>query len=518
VATLQHDLLAQGMQLRQTHISQVFLSETRAYKVKKAVALGFLDFSTLAQRRHFCEAEVELNRRLAPNVYRGVVAITRDADGVHRIAAIGETRETGETVEWAVEMQRLPDRDAADRRLAEGRLDRSHMRLLAERIADFHANARCDAETAQFGTAEAIAANVRENFAQTRTSAPKHLAATELAAIERFQLEFVHAQRQLLSARVAAQRVRDGHGDLRLEHCYLSDAGNLQIIDCIEFSPRFRYADVCADVAFLAMDLTFHGRHDLSEAFLADYARASGDYDAYALVDFYESYRAYVRAKVSGMLEEDTKVEPALRVRAGADARKYFLLAEASARPALEAPALYAVGGLLGSGKSTVAERLADIVHAPIVDADRTRKRLFGVAPTTPLHDPAFVGHYSDEATARVYGELLRTAEVILRSGRSVVLDATFAERGRRGAVLDLARRAGVPFRFFECSAPPGLCRQRLAERARTAGVSDGRVEIFDAFAARFEPADELPADVRVRFETTRSLDELDAALRAAVG
>ena len=201
----------------------------------------------------------------------------------------------------------MPDRDAASQRLAEGRLERAHVRQLAEQLARFHDKARCDAQTASFGTRRAILENVCENFAQTRRSAAEHLDDRTLAALERWQLEFVRTHDALFAARIAAGRVRDGHGDLRLEHCYLSDDGAVRILDCIEFNERFRYADVCADIAFLAMDLAFNGREDLSEALLADYARASGDYDAYALVDFYESYRAFVRAKVSGMLEDDAR-------------------------------------------------------------------------------------------------------------------------------------------------------------------------------------------------------------------
>jgi aminoglycoside phosphotransferase family enzyme len=309
LGTLRQDLLDQGMELRETHISLVFLSEDRVFKVKKPVALGFLDFSTLERRRAACEAEVALNRRLAPDVYCGVLPIARDAQGVHRIGA------RGEAVEYAVEMLRMPDRDDAGHRLAEGRLERAHVRKLAERLARFHAQARCDAHTASFGSAATILENVCENFAQTRQSAAAHLDRPTLTALERWQLEFVRTHGALFEARIEQGRVRDGHGDLRLEHCYLSDDGAVRILDCIEFNERFRYADVYADVAFLAMDLAFNGREDLSEALLADYARASGDYDGYALVDFYESYRAFVRAKVSGMLESDAGADAAVRAR-----------------------------------------------------------------------------------------------------------------------------------------------------------------------------------------------------------
>ncbi|MET0385831.1 MAG: kinase, partial [Polyangiales bacterium] len=212
MGNLTEDLLALGMTLRETHISRVFLADERVYKLKKPVQLGFLDFSTLAQRKHFCEVEVELNRRLADDVYLGVVPITREAGGVHRLG--GE----GEPVDYAVEMRRLSDANAADVRLREGQLSAADVTRIAERVAAFHAAARCDAETAQYGSAAAIETNVVENFEQTRESAQAFLAAPELAAIERWQRGFLQRERARFALRVTQGRIRDGHGDLRLEH------------------------------------------------------------------------------------------------------------------------------------------------------------------------------------------------------------------------------------------------------------------------------------------------------------
>jgi aminoglycoside phosphotransferase family enzyme/predicted kinase len=503
MATLESDLLQQGLQLRETHISRVFLGERDVYKVKKPVQLGFLDFSTLALRREFCEREVVLNRRLAPDVYVGVVPITCSPRGSHAIDG------SGPIVEWAVHMRRLPDADAANVRLRAGSLRREHVRMLAELLAQFHAAARSDAETARYGDPSAIEQNVRENFEQTRPDALTHLSTHEFDALARWQLSFLERRRDLLAARVKGGYVRDGHGDLRLEHCYLSQGqdGKVAIIDCIEFNERFRYGDVIADLAFLAMDLTWHEQHGLSEALLSDYARVSADYDAYALVDFYQSYRAMVRGKVSGMLERDTGVDPAARLRAGAEARKYFLLAEACTRDALQPAALIAVGGVIASGKSSLAEQLALSLECPVVDADHTRKHLAGVDRFAPLRDGAFEGNYSDAQTQAVYSELLRRAEVVLQSGRAVVLDASFRSRQQRTAAQALAQRLGLPFLFIECSAPVEVCRARLVERARARAVSDGRLEIFDAFRQSFEPVDELPDAQHIRIETTRPLE-----------
>jgi uncharacterized protein len=498
MSTLERDITERGFELRQTHISLVFLAEERVFKVKKPVDLGFVDYSTLDLRKRFCELEVELNRRLAPSVYLGVVPITRDASGRHQIGG------SGEAVEYAVEMKRLDDRDSAQARLAAGRLARSDIERIAQRLVEFHAAARCDESTAKYGTRAVIEHNVRENFEQTRDSAPNVLDRRELEAIERWQLGFIAEREALFEQRIAQGRVRDGHGDLRLEHCYLHGE-QVEIIDCIEFAERFRYGDVCADLAFLAMDLNWHERRDFSEALLAAYARSSGDYDLYAVVDFYQSYRAYVRGKVSSILEREARTEDE-RARASALARQYYLLAEACMREPLDRPQLIAVGGMIASGKSTVAQRIGELANAPVIQNDRVRKSLAGVQPLTALHDQAFHGNYAPAQTEAVYAELLRCADVVLRSGRSVVLDASFRTRAKRRAARELAAKHEVEFRFVETHAPDLVLRARLAEREKSPSVSDGRLEVFDAFRASYEPVEELPAFEHVRIDTTQPL------------
>lgn len=497
MGTLKDDLVATRRELRETHISWVFLDDERALKVKKPVALGFLDFSTLRARRAACEAELSLNRRLAPDVYRRLVPVTCDATGRH--ALDGE----GAVVDWAVEMRRLSDGDAADARLAAGTLVRADIARIAEHVAGFHAAARADADTARFGEPAAIRHNVVENFAQTRESATRYLDPASLAEIERAQLGFLDRHEGLFERRVRTGRVREGHGDLRLEHVYLDDAGHIEIIDCIEFNERFRHGDVCADVAFLSMDLTWHDAPSLSEAFLAAYVRASGDWDLYALVDFYASYRAFVRGKVSLFLADDAGAAPELRERAARDARKYFLLAQACEREPLSRPVLYAVAGLVASGKSTLADALADAVDAPVVSSDRTRKELAGVEPTQKLAGGTFTGAYTPAQTEKVYAELARRAGIVLDSGRSVIVDASFRSRALRDFVRTLARKRGVELRLVECRVPAEVARARLAERARGPSVSDAGIDAYEALTRRWEAIDELAPGEHMRVDTT---------------
>ncbi len=477
------DFLSRDFELRETHISWVFLGTDAVFKIKKPVSLDFLDFGTLEKRRQACEAEVRLNQRLTTGVYLGVVPVTRDADGRHQFDG------DGDVVEWAVRMRRLSDADRADHRLKDGTLTSSDLGAVAVTLATFHQAARVDAATMKFGTVNAIERNVRENFEQTRSAIGQWLSEEEAREIESTQLAFLETHSHLFEARCRAGHVRDGHGDLRLEHIYFDQpTGEIQILDCIEFNERFRYADVCADIAFLAMDLAWHGHPELSENFLAAYARATNDYDLYALVDFYESYRAYVRGKVATIVLANPQVPLPARQRLQHEARRYFMLALAAERRPLVPPQVIAVGGMIGAGKSTFADALAMQLACPVVDADRTRKHLLGAEPTQRLHDAAFSDAYSPEVTDRVYAEVLRRASVVVASGRSVILDASFRTVALRAKAKGLADQLGVPFLFAECVAPASVCRERLVRRARGESVSDGRVEIFEDFAARYQP------------------------------
>jgi aminoglycoside phosphotransferase family enzyme/predicted kinase/CBS domain-containing protein len=498
-----------AIELVETHISWVFLADDEVFKVKRPVNLGFVDFRSVEQRRAACEAEVRLNARLAPNVYRGVVAVRRDDEG--RCALFGQ----GPVVDWAVHMLRLPDAQRADILLERGLLTVGIVDAIARRIAVFHAVAHCDQSTARFATPEAVERNVAENFEQLQDRIDRYIAAPQAEAIARWQLAFVRGHDSLFRKRIAAGRARDGHGDLRLEHVYLPSSGEPTILDCIEFSDRFRFGDVCADVAFLSMDLAAHGRVDLAERLIATYARESGDFDLYPLVDFYESYRACVRGKIAALVADDGDVDVIARRRAEDDARRYLLLAlSAEGRP-LVPGALIAVGGIIASGKSTVAERASLDWGLPVIDADGTRKALLGLKATRPVREKAWEGAYDPAFTEQVYAEVLRRAEQVLISGRGVIIDASFRSRAAREAARELAGRYHVPFRFVECRADENASRARLAARARGSSVSDGRIEIFDAFRASFEPVEELPPDDHVLLDTTRSLDETIETLRA---
>ena len=305
----------------------------------------------------------------------------------------------------------------------------------------------------------------------------------------------------------------EGHGDLRLEHIYLDDEGGVRVLDCIEFNERFRFLDVCSDVAFLSMDLAYSGRGDLAEHFLAEYAQMSNDYDLYPLVGFYESYRAYVRGMVNAILAEDGDTPASVRERSADGARRNYLLALESlpaqnsrGRSAVP-PMVLAVGGIVASGKTTIAERAGSEMMAPVVSSDRTRKSLLGAGPTTSVNSVPWTDAYYAEVTEQVYEEVFRRARSVLQSKRPVVIDASFRSLAHREGARRSARAAGVPFLFVERRAPSDVCRERLQRRDQEPSVSDARAALLDDFAASWESVEELEPAEHLVLDTTGSIE-----------
>jgi predicted kinase len=277
------------------------------------------------------------------------------------------------------------------------------------------------------------------------------------------------------------------------------EGGSPIVIDAIEFNERLRIGDVAADVAFLAMELDARSRPDLAASFLAAIARESSDYDVYAVVDFYLSYRAWVRGKVASFVAADPSTETGKADRKAGEAARLFALARAYTEPRAAPGAVVAVGGLIGAGKSTLAQALARVVGSPVVDSDRTRKALAGVSPT----QPASAETYTDAFTRRTYDELFRRADVVLGSGRGVILDATFRSRGLRLRARELALRHGRAFRFVEAICDEETLRERLRARRKGPSVSDATEGLLEQIRRDFDPITELASAEHVSVDTT---------------
>jgi aminoglycoside phosphotransferase family enzyme len=310
------------IELAQTHISFVFLTRNFAYKVKKAVDLGFLDFTTLEKRRFFCEKELELNRRLCEGMYLEVVPINRS----NAIKIKGE----GETVEYAVKMKRMPQQRMMSRLLEENKVDDRLVGRIAKIIADFHSKAETNRRISEFGSLALIETNWKENFEQTEEFVGKTLSTEDFKLIHERISDFMKRNVPLFKKRMTEGRVRDCHGDIHSGNIFVTDG--IYIFDAIEFNERFRYSDVASDIAFLAMDLDFKERTDLSDFFVERYIKYSGDQELTKLLPFYKCYRAYVRGKVTSFKLKDPNVGREEKSAAIKEAKAYFKIASTYAK------------------------------------------------------------------------------------------------------------------------------------------------------------------------------------------
>jgi aminoglycoside phosphotransferase family enzyme/predicted kinase len=491
--------------LIETHISWVILAGEFVYKLRKPVDFGFLDFSTVEQRRADCEAEVRLNRRLCPDLYLGVVDVV-ERDGLLAITS------PGVPIEPAVLMRRLPEAGMLTALLERGAADDRLMERLARQLADFHAEAATGIGVDEHGSLAGLRANWAENFAQTKAFIGRTITAPQYAEIAPYVEHFIETNAQILVQRVEQGRIRDGHGVLHAGSVCVARR-RLYLFDCIEFNDRFRCTDVAAEVAFLAMDLDHLGRADLGFAFVDAYVRRSGDRDVLALLDFYKCYRAFVRGKVlSFQLDEPERAASELD-HALAAARAYFDLACAYARQA--EPTLLVTMGLPASGKTTLAHALAGRLGLVHLSSDVVRKQLAGVRPSEHRLDGFERGLYGRSMSRRTYAMLRKQAARWLRRGRSLVLDATYSQPGERAALRQLARRTGARLLVIVCRADESVMLARLAARLHDPStVSDARPELWPALKAAFVEPDDMSEALSV--DTMQPLElTIDQVLQA---
>jgi len=449
----------QPTQVTETHVSRLFFVGDRVLKQKKAVQTGFLDFREPTAREAACHREVELNRRLAPDVYLGVADVSME----------------GRPVDHLVVMRRLPP----DRRLTALVDDpsvRAHLRRVARVVADFHSRAERSRTIDEAGTAEFVTALWRSGLEQVERFAPEVLDPEELERARGLALEYLSGRRPLFDQRLRQGRTCDGHGDLQAEDVFCLDDGP-RILDCLEFDDRLRHGDVAGDVAFLAMDLERVGHPELGAELVARYQELTADHWPASLGHHYVAYRAHIRSKVACLRHEQG--DPGAR----ATARSLHRLA----LDHLEAGrvTMTLVGGAPGRGKSTLARALGASTGAVVLSSDEVRDDLL---PRSGAAGQVDGGRYRPELVARVYEELLARAEVLLAHGEPVILDASWSEAPRRELVRAMSTRVAAPVLEIRCTCPDEVAARRIEDRRRRGtDASEATVDVADALSARFD-------------------------------
>lgn len=519
------------VRLVQTHASFVFLVSPFVFKVKKPVNFGFLDFSTLDKRRHFCEREVELNGRLSPGTYLGVVPIS-----------LREGRLTfgagDRVVEYAVKMRRLSGGHFLDKLLQRGALLPGDLDRLAVVLKEFYLGQHPTGEIESWGSIDRLRLSTDENFRQVRDFVGPPAGGSDIFAMQerrpvvgeekrlkgrrdddvdgatisrpafeaiRFYTErFYSSHAPLFASRVRRKWIRDCHGDLHLEHIHLTPRA-LRIYDCIEFNDRFRYVDVASDAAFLAMDLDYEGRPDFARYFARRMAAELDDDGMPLLMDFYKCYRAFVRGKVECLHSVAHAAPKRERAASAGRARRYFRLALQYA-VAGSRPMVLAVMGRIGSGKSTLARALGAELGWEVFSSDQVRKQMAGLPLCERGSAAARERLYSEAKTEQTYDRLLVAAEEQVQQGRSVILDATFARRRHRECFAERFGKLRLIWRVIEARAGNAAVKQRLRAREGNRNeLSDARLEDFDMLTGLYEPPIELSAAGLVRVPTSGS-------------
>lgn len=476
----------------ETHSSVVFFVGELVCKLKKPVDLGFLDFTTRAARERACHREVELNRRLAPDVYLGVSDVTDPQ---------------GEVCDHLVVMRRMPDEARLSTRLDRGEDVEGCVRAVAQQVAALHAqapDARADPDLAEIGTPQAVAGNWSDGRATLEEYAGSVLPAAEIERVDRLAQRYLAGRHPLLEQRREQGWIRDGHGDLLAQDIFCLSDGP-RILDCLDFADHYRVGDTLLDAAFLAMDLERLGHPELAQRFLAWYREFAGDRPPGSLEHHYLAYRAHVRAKVACVRHgqgDESAADPARRLhRLSLDHLEQGRVL------------LVLVGGVPGAGKSTVARAISDQRGAALLRSDEIRKELAGMPPSSDAAAPYRQGLYAPEQISRVYEELRARARDLLESGVSVVLDASWSSALERGHAAELARSTRSDLVQLRCSVPLEVARARLAARPRGSDPSDATDEVLEAMHRESDPWPQATT-----IPTGEAIDTVLASVRRAVG
>lgn len=496
-----------GIECIETHISWVLLAGEHVYKFKKPLTLDFLDYSTLALRRAACEEELRINRRTAPDIYLGVVAVTGTLQAP-RFVPLQALEEGTPVLEWAVHMRRFAQNGLLSHLAAQGALLPAHIDQLAQHIATFHARAAVAGTDSPWGRAETMRETVAHNFPDVLAVVAGTALQPALQAVQRWSTQQGEVLAPLMAQRRAQGWVRECHGDLHLNNLVLID-GTPQLFDAIEFNPAFRWTDVLADLAFVLMDLQAHGRDDYAWRLLNAYLEQTGDYSALQLLPYYQCYRAMVRAKVAALrwvqLQGQSDSEVA-QSAAHQEVNKYLQLAVRLTEP--RAVALWLVSGVSGSGKSRHSQLLIERLGIVRIKADVERKRLFGLPALAKSADVVPGGIYTPEASQRTYARLTALARDVLFAGLPVLVDATCLKVAQRQLFMTLAQELGVPCRILALDAPVDVLRQRVLQRAaKGSDPSEADVAVLEGQFKGREPLTTQELACALQVDTSQPVD-----------
>lgn len=489
-----YDHPVRQIELVETHISWVVLTGDYAYKIKKPVDFGFLDFSTLEKRHYCCNQELRLNRRLAPEIYLDVVNITCSADEP-RISA------SGDAFEYAIKMSQFPQSAQLDNMLAAGKLKTEHMDAIARMTADFHQRIEVADDTVEFGNNTRVYYPVEENFRQIG----EHMVTTafhdKLEALRLWSEEEFNRLQNTLARRKRDGFVRECHGDMHLRNMLWLN-GKPMAFDCIEFNAALRWNDVISEVAFLVMDLQDRQQPQLANRFLNSYLEYTGDYTGLAVLPFYLTYRAMVRAKVCALRLEQAGISTDEKQQTQTEFESYLELAATYTKQT--APMLIIMRGLSGSGKSTVSQQLLDRLGAIRVRSDVERKRLYHIT-SSKSKDEIDSGLYSAQASQRTYKKLIELCSHIINAGFSVIIDAAFLKHEQRQPFQLLAESLGVRYNILEIIAPSDTLRQRIIERKQD--VSDADLAVLEHQLSNWQALHDGELTSAITVNTAEPLD-----------
>jgi len=464
-----------AIEVIETHISWVFLAGDFAYKIKKPIKNGFLDYTSLELRKRFCQAELRLNQRFAKDLYLGVVAIVND-HGQLRIDG------SGEPIEYAVKMKRFPADALLSHRLDHGLVTLHDVRQLASRIADFHKFAAKAETSTRFGSPELVYQETLDNLQEIAKSKIDRLS-DMLASLRHWtETQYTSHQENFMSRKLGGH-IRECHGDLHLSNI-VQWQNNLIPFDGIEFCDEFRWIDTLSDAAFTAMDFAARGRIDFCHSFCNAYFEATGDYEAIPVLNWYLVYRAMVRAKVASLRFAQTESNSLDHAKAEADVETLVTLAKQLSDTSNVQPCLWITSGVSGSGKTTGSEQIVQQNGAIRIRADVERKRLAGLKPVDRLshNNEGMRMLYSDEMNSRTYLRLAELAEHVIQAGTSVIVDAIFLVKLQRTVFADLAHRLQVPFHILAFRADPEVLRHRITNRmAENKDASDADLAVLES-------------------------------------